>query len=169
MARLFLWVVLTLMVSQASADPMSGTGEAVKRGDTKLDVERKLGFARRQDTTFFDTKCTGLQEAYQYLPRAEGDLAQTVTLCDDRVVDIRYDSFNSETSRKGTGAPVRVGDTRLEVDKKRGQPQRATVELLNPRCDGRYDVYEYAPRTEGDPAETVLLCNNRVVAIKRSR
>ena len=68
-----------------------------------------------------------------------------------------------------TGAAVRIGDTRLEVTKKRGRPRHAAVELLNPSCDGRYDVYEYAPRTEGDLAETVLICNNRVAAIKHSR
>jgi len=90
-------------------------------------------------------------------------------LCDFQLVDIRYDSFNSETFTKGTGAAVRIGDTRLEVTKKRGRPRHAAVELLNPSCDGRYDVYEYAPRTEGDLAETVLICNNRVAAIKHSR
>jgi hypothetical protein len=43
------------------------------------------------------------------------------------------------------------------------------MSVTSPDCNGRQDVYQYAPRNRGDLAQTIFLCDNRVVDIKYDR
>lgn len=49
----------------------------MKVGDTRREVEQKLGPPKSDDTTYFDQNCKGLQDTYRYPARSQGDLAQT--------------------------------------------------------------------------------------------
>jgi hypothetical protein len=153
----------------ASKPASTGTGESVKVGDTRRDVERKRGNPKNKDATYFDQNCNGLQDTYRYPARNQGDLAQTIYFCDDRVVDVKHDQVASETASNGTGEAVRVGDTRLDVERKRGLPQKPKKTSFDGDCNGRQDIYQYPPREDGDLAQTIYLCDNRVVNIKHTR
>lgn len=84
-------VVSFLMATVITATAATaGTGESVRRGDTRIDVETKRGEPQRRDTTYFDYKCRGRQDIYRYPAQNAGDLAQTIYLCDNRVVDIQH-------------------------------------------------------------------------------
>ncbi len=85
---MFLPVAMANLSSAMAAN--SGTGQPVKRGDTRVDVESKRGEPARKDTTYFDGNCNGRQDVYRYAPREAGELGQTIYLCDNRVVDIKY-------------------------------------------------------------------------------
>lgn len=76
--------------SPLGAAANTGSGEAVRRGDSRTEVETKRGNPQSHDTTYYDNSCRGRLDVYRYAPRNPGDLAQTIYLCDNRVVDIRH-------------------------------------------------------------------------------
>jgi len=81
---------LAMAIGVVTTAAAAGTGESVRRGDTRIDVEKKRGEPQGRDTTYFDHKCRGRQDTYRYAPQLAGDLTQTIYLCDNRVVDIQH-------------------------------------------------------------------------------
>jgi hypothetical protein len=138
----------------------------VKVGDSAVEVQRKLGPPKRQDATLFDQNCNGQHEIYQYAPRTPGSLAQTIYLCNDRVVDIKHDPFASAAAPNGTGESVKTGDTRVEVETKLGPPKSKDRTYSGQNCSGRQDVYYYPAPSQGRLAQTIIFCDNRVVDIQ---
>ena len=92
MKQILLILVLGFALGSAliASAANTGSGEAVRRGDPRTEVERKRGDPQGRDTTYFDNSCSGRQDVYRYAPRSPGDLAQIIYLCDNRVVDIKH-------------------------------------------------------------------------------